>query len=98
VLIHSAGGLLPADARTREGVDRGLAQNFLAPFVRLAFPQPLTEHSILTRPSVNFSARCSPARACPSTKPSAGRCSVREASLPLCMRAEPPCCAMVLVR
>jgi NAD(P)-dependent dehydrogenase (short-subunit alcohol dehydrogenase family) len=29
VLIHSAGGLLPADARTREGVDRGFAQNFL---------------------------------------------------------------------
>src|SRR6516225_152164 len=29
VLIHSAGGLLPAGARTRQGVDRGFAQNFL---------------------------------------------------------------------
>jgi NAD(P)-dependent dehydrogenase (short-subunit alcohol dehydrogenase family) len=33
VLIHSAGGLLPAGARTREGVDRGLAQNFLGAFL-----------------------------------------------------------------
>jgi NAD(P)-dependent dehydrogenase (short-subunit alcohol dehydrogenase family) len=33
VLIHSAGGLLPADARTREGVDRGFAQNFLGGFL-----------------------------------------------------------------
>src|ERR1700730_3818830 len=33
VLIHSAGGLLPADARTREGVDRGFAQNFLGAFL-----------------------------------------------------------------
>jgi NAD(P)-dependent dehydrogenase (short-subunit alcohol dehydrogenase family) len=33
VLIHSAGGLLPADACTREGVDRGLAQNFLGAFL-----------------------------------------------------------------
>ena len=33
VLIHSAGGLLPADARTREGADRGLAQNFLGAFL-----------------------------------------------------------------
>jgi retinol dehydrogenase 14 len=28
VLIHSAGGLAPAGARTREGVDLGCAQNF----------------------------------------------------------------------
>ena len=33
VLIHSAGGLLPADARTREGIDRGFAQNFLGAFL-----------------------------------------------------------------
>ena len=33
VLIHSAGGLLPAAARTREGVDRGFAQNFLGAFL-----------------------------------------------------------------
>jgi NAD(P)-dependent dehydrogenase (short-subunit alcohol dehydrogenase family) len=33
VLIHSAGGLLPADARTGEGVDRGFAQNFLGAFL-----------------------------------------------------------------
>jgi retinol dehydrogenase 12 len=33
VLIHSAGGLLPASARTREGVDRGFAQNFLGAFL-----------------------------------------------------------------
>jgi NAD(P)-dependent dehydrogenase (short-subunit alcohol dehydrogenase family) len=33
VLIHSAGGLLPADARTREGADGGLAQNFLGAFL-----------------------------------------------------------------
>ena len=33
VLIHSAGGLAPADARTREGVDRGFAQNFLGAFL-----------------------------------------------------------------
>jgi retinol dehydrogenase 12 len=33
VLIHSAGGLLPADARTREGADRGLARNFLGAFL-----------------------------------------------------------------
>ena len=33
VLIHSAGGLQPADARTREGVDRGFAQNFLGAFL-----------------------------------------------------------------
>ena len=33
VLIHSAGGLLPAEARTREGVDRGFAQNFLGAFL-----------------------------------------------------------------
>jgi NAD(P)-dependent dehydrogenase (short-subunit alcohol dehydrogenase family) len=33
VLIHSAGGLLPAGARTREGVDRGFAQNFLGAFL-----------------------------------------------------------------
>lgn len=33
VLIHSAGGLLSADARTREGVDRGFAQNFLGAFL-----------------------------------------------------------------
>jgi NAD(P)-dependent dehydrogenase (short-subunit alcohol dehydrogenase family) len=33
VLIHSAGGLLPPGARTREGVDRGFAQNFLGAFL-----------------------------------------------------------------
>jgi len=33
VLIHSAGSLLPADSRTREGVDRGFAQNFLGAFL-----------------------------------------------------------------
>ncbi len=33
VLIHSAGGLAPACARTREGVDRGFAQNFLGAFL-----------------------------------------------------------------
>ena len=33
VLIHSAGGLLPADAHTGEGVDRGFAQNFLGAFL-----------------------------------------------------------------
>jgi NAD(P)-dependent dehydrogenase (short-subunit alcohol dehydrogenase family) len=33
VLIHSAGGLVPAGARTREGADRGFAQNFLGAFL-----------------------------------------------------------------
>jgi NAD(P)-dependent dehydrogenase (short-subunit alcohol dehydrogenase family) len=33
VLIHSAGGMPPSDARTREGVDRGFAQNFLGAFL-----------------------------------------------------------------
>jgi NAD(P)-dependent dehydrogenase (short-subunit alcohol dehydrogenase family) len=33
VLIHSAGAMPPADARTLEGVDRGFAQNFLGPFL-----------------------------------------------------------------
>ena len=33
VLIHSAGGMPPAGARTREGVDRGFAQNFLGAFL-----------------------------------------------------------------
>ena len=33
VLIHSAGGLLPAGARTREGADQGFAQNFLGAFL-----------------------------------------------------------------
>jgi NAD(P)-dependent dehydrogenase (short-subunit alcohol dehydrogenase family) len=33
VLIHSAGGLLPVGARTREGVDRGFAQNFLGAYL-----------------------------------------------------------------
>ena len=33
VLIHSAGSLQSADACTREGVDRGLAQNFLGAFL-----------------------------------------------------------------
>jgi len=33
VLIHSAGGLAPAGARTREGVDLGFAQNFLGAFL-----------------------------------------------------------------
>jgi len=33
VLIHSAGGMPRSDARTREGVDRGFAQNFLGAFL-----------------------------------------------------------------
>jgi NAD(P)-dependent dehydrogenase (short-subunit alcohol dehydrogenase family) len=33
VLIHSAGGIAPSGARTREGVDRGFAQNFLGAFL-----------------------------------------------------------------
>jgi NAD(P)-dependent dehydrogenase (short-subunit alcohol dehydrogenase family) len=33
VLIHSAGGFAPSAARTREGVDRGFAQNFLGAFL-----------------------------------------------------------------
>jgi NAD(P)-dependent dehydrogenase (short-subunit alcohol dehydrogenase family) len=33
VLVHSAGGMPPASARTREGVDRGFAQNFLGAFL-----------------------------------------------------------------
>jgi len=33
VLIHSAGGIAPSAARTREGVDRGFAQNFLGAFL-----------------------------------------------------------------
>jgi NAD(P)-dependent dehydrogenase (short-subunit alcohol dehydrogenase family) len=33
VLIHSAGGLASATARTREGVDRGFAQNFLGAYL-----------------------------------------------------------------
>jgi NAD(P)-dependent dehydrogenase (short-subunit alcohol dehydrogenase family) len=33
VLIHSGGGLPPSGARTREGVDRGFAQNFLGAFL-----------------------------------------------------------------
>src|SRR5262245_51555604 len=33
VLIHSAGGLVPSNARTREGVDRGFAQNFLGAYL-----------------------------------------------------------------
>jgi hypothetical protein len=33
VLIHGAGGMPPSDARTREGVDRGFAQNFLGAFL-----------------------------------------------------------------
>jgi NAD(P)-dependent dehydrogenase (short-subunit alcohol dehydrogenase family) len=33
VLIHSAGGLPPSGARTREGVDRGFAQNYLGAFL-----------------------------------------------------------------
>jgi NAD(P)-dependent dehydrogenase (short-subunit alcohol dehydrogenase family) len=33
VLIHSAGGLPASAARTREGVDRGFAQNFLGAFL-----------------------------------------------------------------
>ena len=32
-LIHSAGGLLPAGARTREGAYRGFAQNFLGAYL-----------------------------------------------------------------
>jgi short chain dehydrogenase len=43
VLIHSAGGLVPAGARTREGADRGSAQNFLGAFLltRLLEERPL---------------------------------------------------------
>ncbi|MDQ2714469.1 MAG: SDR family NAD(P)-dependent oxidoreductase [Chloroflexota bacterium] len=33
VLIHSAGGMPPSAVRTREGVDRGFAQNFLGAFL-----------------------------------------------------------------
>jgi NAD(P)-dependent dehydrogenase (short-subunit alcohol dehydrogenase family) len=33
VLIHGAGGMPPSDSRTREGVDRGFAQNFLGAFL-----------------------------------------------------------------
>jgi NAD(P)-dependent dehydrogenase (short-subunit alcohol dehydrogenase family) len=33
LLIHSAGGMPPSAARTREGVDRGFAQNFLGAFL-----------------------------------------------------------------
>jgi NAD(P)-dependent dehydrogenase (short-subunit alcohol dehydrogenase family) len=33
VLIHSAGGMPPSSARTREGIDRGFAQNFLGAFL-----------------------------------------------------------------
>src|SRR6266849_2317272 len=33
VLIHSAGGMPPSGARTHEGVDRGVAQNFLGAFL-----------------------------------------------------------------
>jgi NAD(P)-dependent dehydrogenase (short-subunit alcohol dehydrogenase family) len=33
VLIHSAGGLSPVGARTREGVDQGFAQNFLGAYL-----------------------------------------------------------------
>jgi NAD(P)-dependent dehydrogenase (short-subunit alcohol dehydrogenase family) len=33
VLIHNAGGMPPSGARTREGVDRGLAENFLGAFL-----------------------------------------------------------------
>ena len=33
VLIHSAGGMPPSAARTRDGVDRGFAQNFLGAFL-----------------------------------------------------------------
>jgi NAD(P)-dependent dehydrogenase (short-subunit alcohol dehydrogenase family) len=33
VLIHSAGGMPPSGARTREGIDRGFAQNFLGAFL-----------------------------------------------------------------
>jgi NAD(P)-dependent dehydrogenase (short-subunit alcohol dehydrogenase family) len=37
VLIHSVGGLPPSAARTREGVDRGFAQNFLGAFLLTRF-------------------------------------------------------------
>src|SRR5262249_29369731 len=33
VLIHSAGGMPPSGSRTREGIDRGFAQNFLGAFL-----------------------------------------------------------------
>ena len=33
VLIHSAGGMPPSSARTREGIDRGFAQNFLGAYL-----------------------------------------------------------------
>jgi NAD(P)-dependent dehydrogenase (short-subunit alcohol dehydrogenase family) len=48
VLIHSAGGLLPAAARTREGVDRGFAQNFLGAFL---LTRLLEEHLLASAPA-----------------------------------------------
>jgi NAD(P)-dependent dehydrogenase (short-subunit alcohol dehydrogenase family) len=48
VLIHSAGGLLPADARTREGVDRGFAQNFLGAFL---LTRLLEQHLLASAPA-----------------------------------------------
>jgi NAD(P)-dependent dehydrogenase (short-subunit alcohol dehydrogenase family) len=48
VLIHSAGGLAPASARTREGVDRGFAQNFLGAFL---LTRLLEEHLLASAPA-----------------------------------------------
>jgi NAD(P)-dependent dehydrogenase (short-subunit alcohol dehydrogenase family) len=48
VLIHSAGGLAPAGARTREGVDQGFAQNFLGAFLLTSL---LEERLLASAPS-----------------------------------------------
>jgi NAD(P)-dependent dehydrogenase (short-subunit alcohol dehydrogenase family) len=48
VLIHSAGGLPPSAARTREGVDRGFAQNFLGAFL---LTRLLEEHLLASAPA-----------------------------------------------
>jgi NAD(P)-dependent dehydrogenase (short-subunit alcohol dehydrogenase family) len=48
VLIHSAGGMPPSAARTREGVDRGFAQNFLGAFL---LTRLLEEHLLASAPA-----------------------------------------------
>jgi NAD(P)-dependent dehydrogenase (short-subunit alcohol dehydrogenase family) len=66
VLIHGAGGLLPADARTREGVDRGFAQNFLGAFL---LTRLLEERLHASAPSSSASTtrpRHGPLRSCPA--------------------------------
>ena len=45
MLIHSAGGIAPSGGRTREGVDRGFAQNFLGAFLLIR----LLEERLLAR-------------------------------------------------